>query len=123
LGSAATAFFTADELCVIGVRADDARGSKSITRHTPHSQNEGDYERKLMAGMARQMSTSSRDCAIEIITGLEARKKRLVVGNGARTLHRISRLFPDSYGALLRRKLEAYRTTSYRKGYRYGLRF
>jgi short-subunit dehydrogenase len=79
----------------------------NITKHTPHSQNEGEYERKLMAGMARQMSTSPRDCAIEIITGLEAGKKRLVVGNGARTLHRISRLLPDSYGALLRRKLEA----------------
>jgi short-subunit dehydrogenase len=77
----------------------------NIRKHTPRSQNEGDYERKLMAGMARQMSTSPRDCAMEIITGLEARKNRLVVGNGARALHRISRLFPNSYGALLRRKL------------------
>jgi short-subunit dehydrogenase len=79
----------------------------NIAKHTPRSQHEGEYERKLMAGMARQMSTSPRDCAIEIITGLEAGKKRLVVGSGARTLHRISRFFPDSYGALLRRKLRS----------------
>jgi short-subunit dehydrogenase len=79
----------------------------NITKHTPRSQNEGEYERKLMAAMSKQMSTSPKDCALEIITGLESGKKRLVVGNGARTLHRISRLLPDSYGALLRRKLSS----------------
>ncbi len=77
----------------------------NISKHTQHAQNEGDYERKLIAGMARQMTTSPKDCALEIVKGLEAGKKRLVVGNGARALHRISRLLPDSYGALLRRKL------------------
>lgn len=77
----------------------------NMPKHTPKSQNEGEFERKLMAGMTRQMSTSPRDCALEVIAGLEARKKRLVVGNGARTLHRISRLLPDSYGVLLRRKV------------------
>ncbi len=77
----------------------------NISKNTQHAQNEGEFERKLMAGMMQQMSTSPRDCAVEIITGLEARKKRLVVGNGAKALHRISRLLPDSYGALLRRKL------------------
>jgi NAD(P)-dependent dehydrogenase (short-subunit alcohol dehydrogenase family) len=77
----------------------------NIAKHTPRSQNEGEFERKLMAGMLRQMSTSPKECAVQIITGLESGKKRLVVGNGARTIHRISRLFPDSYGGLLRRKL------------------
>jgi short-subunit dehydrogenase len=98
------------ELDTTGVRAvlvHPGGINTNITKHTPHSQNEGEYERKLMAGMARQMSTSPRDCAMEIITGLEAGKKRLLVGNGARTLHRISRLFPDSYGTLLRRKLSS----------------
>jgi short-subunit dehydrogenase len=77
----------------------------NIAGNSLRARNEGDYERKLAESMLRQMSTSSRDCAKEIITGLERGKRRLLVGNGARALHRISRLFPNSYGALLRRKL------------------
>jgi NAD(P)-dependent dehydrogenase (short-subunit alcohol dehydrogenase family) len=79
----------------------------NIAKNSLRAQNEGHYERTLADGMNKQLITSPQDCAREIITGLERGKKRLVVGNGARTLHRISRLLPDSYGALLRRKLSA----------------
>lgn len=79
----------------------------NIARNSLRAQHAGDYERRLAAGMDRQMSTSPEDCSRQIIRGLERGEKRLLVGNGARTLHRISRWFPDSYGALLRRKLGA----------------
>ncbi|RQR43659.1 SDR family NAD(P)-dependent oxidoreductase [Burkholderia sp. Bp9140] len=67
--------------------------------------NESEFERKLKAANVRQMTTTPEECAREIVAGLERGHKRLLVGNGATALHWISRLFPDNYGALVRRKL------------------
>lgn len=64
-----------------------------------------DLERKLMAANLRQMTTTPQQCAQEIVNGLLSGKKRLLVGNGARALFWISRLFPNSYGDMVRRKL------------------
>lgn len=77
----------------------------NISKNEVPAQNEGAYERKVKAGALRQMTTAPRDCAKEIIAGLERGDKRLLVGNGARAIHRISRLFPNSYGSFLRRTL------------------
>lgn len=71
----------------------------------PVATNESDYERKLKSATIGQMTTSPEQCAREIVAGLRRGNKRVLVGNGAKTLHWISRLFPDNYGALVRRKL------------------
>ncbi|RQS24214.1 SDR family oxidoreductase [Burkholderia sp. Bp8989] len=71
----------------------------------PDAANESELERKLKAANVRQMTTTPEQCAHEIVMGLLRGEKRLLVGNGATALHWISRLFPNNYGALVRRKL------------------
>jgi NAD(P)-dependent dehydrogenase (short-subunit alcohol dehydrogenase family) len=65
----------------------------------------GDLERRMSEANLRQMTTPPADCAREIAEGLVRGKKRLLVGAGAKPLHWISRLFPDNYGTIVRRKL------------------
>lgn len=72
---------------------------------TPQAQFAGEFERQMAEVNHRQMITPPADCAREIVEGLIRGDRRLLVGNGARALHWISRLFPSSYGALMRRKL------------------
>lgn len=76
-----------------------------ISNNAVSAQHEGDYERRLARAFNGQMTTSPEECARQIVSGLGRGDRRLVVGNGARAIHRISRLFPDNYGALMRRKL------------------
>jgi NAD(P)-dependent dehydrogenase (short-subunit alcohol dehydrogenase family) len=71
----------------------------------PEAQFAGDYERRVAEGNLRQMTTAPADCARQIVEGLKRGDKRLLVGNGAKALHWISRLFPNSDVALVRRKL------------------
>lgn len=71
----------------------------------PSAEHEGELERRLKSADIRQMTTTPEQCAREIVAGLIRGDKRILVGNGARSLHWISRLFPDSYGKLVRRKL------------------
>nr|WP_249220600.1 SDR family oxidoreductase [Burkholderia cenocepacia] len=71
----------------------------------PKAAHETEFERRLLAANKRQMTTTPEQCAREIVAGLVRGNKRLLVGNGARSLQWIARLFPDSYGALVRRKL------------------
>jgi NAD(P)-dependent dehydrogenase (short-subunit alcohol dehydrogenase family) len=72
---------------------------------TPQAKFAGDLERRVAEGNLRQMTTAPADCARQIVEGLKRGDKRLLVGNGAKALHRISRLFPDSYVGILRKKL------------------
>lgn len=65
----------------------------------------GERERQANDANLRQMTTSPEDCARQIVSGLIRGDKRLLVGNGAKTLHWISRLFPNNYGEIIRRKL------------------
>jgi hypothetical protein len=51
------------------------------------------------------MTTTPEDCAQEIVAGLLRGDNRLLVGSGALALFRLSRLFPDSYGKFMRKKL------------------
>lgn len=96
------------ELDGTGVRAVLVHPGGVNTRirdNTLAARNEGDYERRLAQAFNGQMTTSPGDCARQIVAGLSRGDRRLLVGNGARAIHRISRLFPDNYGALMRRKL------------------
>ncbi len=77
----------------------------NIAANTPIAQYEGELERKLAAANAAQMTTSPDDCAEEIVVGLLRGDNRLLVGSGAKALFRLSRLFPNSYGKLMRKKL------------------
>jgi hypothetical protein len=47
--------------------------------------------------------TPPEDCARDILAGVRAGKPRILTGNRARTIWWMSRFFPDSYPALLRR--------------------
>lgn len=54
-------------------------------------------------GLADSMLvTPPEQCAEEILAGLRAGKRRILTGSKARTISWVSRLFPDSYGRLLR---------------------
>jgi len=77
----------------------------NISQNSPVAASGTDYEQKLSKALLGQMTTTPQACAKEIVEGLVRGDKRLLVGSGAKTLHRISRLFPQGYGALLKRKL------------------
>jgi len=81
-----------------GINTNISKNSISATHETAH-------ERKLSEAFLGQMTTSPEDCAREIVAGLQRGDKRLLVGSGARAIHRLSRLFPNRYGELMRRKL------------------
>lgn len=97
-----------DELQGTGVRAvlvHPGGIATNIAANTPIAINEGDLERKLAAANSAQMTTLPADCAQEIVAGLLRGDNRLLVGSGAKALFRLSRLFPNSYGKLMRKKL------------------
>lgn len=71
----------------------------------PQAANEGDFERSLKDANLRQMTTPPADCARQIVDGLVRGDNRLLVGNGARAISWISRLFPNTYGGIMRKKL------------------
>lgn len=77
----------------------------NISKNSMAAKNETAHERKLSQAFLGQMTTSPDDCAQQIVAGLVRGDKRLLVGSGAKALHRLSRLFPDRYGELMRRKL------------------
>jgi NAD(P)-dependent dehydrogenase (short-subunit alcohol dehydrogenase family) len=77
----------------------------NIPKNTPTAQAEGEFERRVMEANKKQMITPPADCARDIVAGLAAGKKRLLVGNGAKQLHLLSRLMPDGYGTVMKRKL------------------
>ncbi|MBP7779981.1 MAG: SDR family oxidoreductase [Burkholderiaceae bacterium] len=95
------------ELEGTGVRAVSVHpgGINTNITKAPEAKYAGEFERKMAEANLRQMTTTPADCAREIVDGLARGNNRLLVGNGAKALHWISRLFPNSYGALMRRKL------------------
>ncbi len=97
-----------DELQGTGVRAvlvHPGGIATNIAANTPQAAHEGDLERRLADANAKQMTTLPADCAEEIVQGLIKGDNRLLVGSGAKALFRLSRLFPNSYGKLMRKKL------------------
>jgi NAD(P)-dependent dehydrogenase (short-subunit alcohol dehydrogenase family) len=77
----------------------------NIAANTPIAKHAGELERRLADANARQMTTTPADCAEEILAGLLRGDNRLLVGSGAKALFRLSRLFPNSYGKIMRKKL------------------
>jgi NAD(P)-dependent dehydrogenase (short-subunit alcohol dehydrogenase family) len=59
-------------------------------------------EEKLAATAAKMLTTTPEQCAEDILRGVVAGKRRILTGNYSRTLHWISRLFPNSYPTLLK---------------------
>lgn len=95
------------ELDGTGVRAVLVHpgGIKTNISKAPEAHFAGELERRVAEANLRQMTTPAQECARQIVSGLLRGDRRLLVGSGARTLHWISRLFPDGYGELVRRKL------------------
>ncbi len=95
------------ELDATGVRAVLVHpgGINTNISKVPKASYEGVLERKVADGNVRMMTTTPEECARQIMAGLIRGDKRLLVGNGARALHWISRLIPDNYGQLVSRKL------------------
>jgi NAD(P)-dependent dehydrogenase (short-subunit alcohol dehydrogenase family) len=77
----------------------------NIPKNAQAAQVEGEFERRIMEANKKQRITPPADCARDIVAGLAAGKKRLLVGNGAKQLHLLSRLMPDGYGGVIKRKL------------------
>jgi short-subunit dehydrogenase len=97
-----------DELQGTGVRAvlvHPGGIATNIAANTPVAANAGELELKLAEANSRQMTTLPADCAEQIVAGLLHGDNRLLVGSGAKALFRLSRLFPNSYGKLMRKKL------------------
>jgi short-subunit dehydrogenase len=97
-----------DELQGTGVRAvlvHPGGIATNIAANTPLAKYEGELERKMAAANNAQMTTPPEVCAEEIVAGLIRGDNRLLVGSGAKALFRLSRLFPNSYGKIMRKKL------------------
>jgi NAD(P)-dependent dehydrogenase (short-subunit alcohol dehydrogenase family) len=95
------------ELPGTGVRAVLVHpgGIDTAISKVPRAQHEGAMERLVEAANLREMTTPPSACARQIIDGLRRGKPRLLVGNSSRILFWLPRLFPDTYGRLVRRKL------------------
>jgi NAD(P)-dependent dehydrogenase (short-subunit alcohol dehydrogenase family) len=97
-----------DELDGTGVRAvlvHPGGINTNIAANTPIAANEGDFERVMATANSKQMTTTPEACAEEIVAGLIRGDNRLLVGSGAKALFRLARLFPNSYGKMMRKKL------------------
>ena len=95
------------ELDGTGVRAVVVHpgGIDTNISKAPQAANEGAFERTLKEANLRQMTTRPEDCARQIADGLVRGDNRLLVGNGARAISWISRIFPNTYGGIMRKKL------------------
>jgi NAD(P)-dependent dehydrogenase (short-subunit alcohol dehydrogenase family) len=97
-----------DELQGTGVRAvlvHPGGIATNIAANTPVAAHHGEFEQAMAAANAKQMITPPEVCAEQIVVGLLKGESRLLVGSGAKALFRLSRLFPNSYGKIIRKKL------------------
>lgn len=62
----------------------------------------GPVEEKFAALADKMLLTPAADCAADIIKGLSKGSKRIITGNKSTTMFWMSRLFPNSYPALLK---------------------
>ena len=62
----------------------------------------GPVEEKFAALADKMLLTPAADCAADIIRGLSKGSKRIITGNKSTTMFWMSRLFPNSYPALLK---------------------
>jgi NAD(P)-dependent dehydrogenase (short-subunit alcohol dehydrogenase family) len=62
----------------------------------------GEVERDMMNRVSRLFRTSAEDCARDILAGIAAGRRRLVVGRRARHADWLARVLPVRYGRVLR---------------------
>jgi short-subunit dehydrogenase len=74
-----------------------------IARTAVFAARAGAAERELAGLSDSMLITPPEDCARDILAGVRAGKARILTGNRARTIWWLSRIFPDSYPAILRR--------------------
>jgi short-subunit dehydrogenase len=94
------------ELDGTGVRAVSVHPGgirTGIAKSAPLAARAGEAERRLAGLSDAMLVTPPEDCASEILAGVRAGKARILTGNRSSTLWWMSRLFPDSYPAILRR--------------------
>lgn len=65
----------------------------------------GLFEQKVSRAAAEALVTPPDECAEQILKGLRSGENRLLVGSGAKTLHWITRLFPNHYLNFIGKKL------------------
>ena len=65
----------------------------------------GNLERLVAKVSATLMTMTPEACADGIVAGLSSGRARITVGPGGRMLHLLSRVFPDNYGPILRKKM------------------
>ena len=65
--------------------------------------NAGATEQRFLASVSTMLRTTPEECASKILTGVERRKKRIVVGHSARQLDLLPRLLPTGYGTVMHR--------------------
>lgn len=97
-----------EELDGTGVRAvlvHPGGVNTNISKSTPIAARAGELEHRMSEANLRQMTMPPEVCARQIIAGLKRGDKRLLVGNGARAMFTLARLFPDKVGRMVRRKL------------------
>jgi len=61
------------------------------------------YERDMLAGVGDFLTTPPEQCAADILRGVERGETRILTGHHARTVDRVARLMPRSYGRLFKR--------------------
>jgi NAD(P)-dependent dehydrogenase (short-subunit alcohol dehydrogenase family) len=93
------------ELEGTGVRAVSVHpgGIKtSIAHSAPMGKNAGALEAEYTAKVGRALVTPAADCAADIIKGIARGKNRIVTGSKSGLLDLLPRLFPSSYGKVLK---------------------
>lgn len=66
----------------------------------------GNIEDKWLPKIEGEMVTPANECAEEIINKIMRGDRRILVGEGAASLFRLVRLFPNKYGELIRKKFK-----------------
>jgi NAD(P)-dependent dehydrogenase (short-subunit alcohol dehydrogenase family) len=75
----------------------------SIEKSGRRCRNAGELESGLVGRAQEMLITPPEECAVDILAGVAAGKRRILTGNRARTLSWLARLFPAGYPTVLRK--------------------
>jgi len=73
----------------------------NIAKTARFGSEEADKRDETLEQSAKAMTTPPEEMARAILKGVRANKRRVLAGKGAKSIDRIARLFPSSYGKLL----------------------
>ena len=74
----------------------------NIEKAAPLGKFAGDYEKQVMATVAKMLVTPPEDCARDIVEGVARGDKRIVTGKNAMLVDYASRISPRFYGSVLK---------------------